>query len=135
MHEMMFASRVLREARGSGANRFLRVEVGELCEITAEEMGDGLKRLTSGVLSEESFKASGGMLAPAPEVGDLEFGGMKFKVDFKESKVKCSCGYDGRAKISDRGHGYCLFCCPKCEKSGKDLKVLEGGEIRIVEVE
>jgi len=37
-----------------------------------------------------------------------------------------------KARILDKGHGYCLFNCPKCE--GKP-EILQGGEIKIVGVE
>src|SRR3989344_9189158 len=48
-------------------------------------------------------------------------------ITVKQSKVQCNCGYLGRAKIFERGPGYCLFNCPKCAKTPK---VLEGNDIQ-----
>ncbi|MFH1290468.1 MAG: hypothetical protein ABIH92_03605 [Nanoarchaeota archaeon] len=134
MHEVMFADRVLREARKAGATKFLRVEVGELCEMTREEMEEGLEKLTkTRVVSD--IKEAGSVLLQSSGGKGVEEGNLDFKVDFKESKIECSCGFVGRARIVDRGHGYCIFNCPSCGKSGKNVEVLEGGEIKVVEVE
>jgi len=133
MHEISFADRILREAKKIGAENYIRVEVGELCEITAEELERGLKMLTRSVVPEGDLKV-GNMVRDFGKVGE---GGVKkisdwgFDVVEKKSRIECDCGYVGRAAIVDRGHGYCLFNCPNC--SGK-AKVLEGGEIKILEV-
>ena len=48
MHEITFASKVLREAKNAGATRFVKVEVGELVEVTPEELENGLRKISSG---------------------------------------------------------------------------------------
>lgn len=133
MHEINIAERVFREARKAGAMRFLKVEVGELCEITVEELEEGLRKVTSPTVVESLKDYGGTVLQNFSGELDIE-GGWDFKVDFVESKIKCKCGYEGRAKILDRGHGYCLFSCARCgETSG--IEVLEGGVIKVVGVE
>ncbi|MFH1802248.1 MAG: hypothetical protein ABH864_02230 [archaeon] len=135
MHEINIADRVFRDAKGAGATHFLRVEIGELCEITKEELEEGLGKVTQARVVDSLQDYGGSVLQRSGDVGDFEVSNWEFKVDFVESKIKCSCGYGGRAKILDSGHGYCLYGCPSCEGSGKDVKVLEGGEIRVVEIE
>jgi Zn finger protein HypA/HybF involved in hydrogenase expression len=135
MHEINIAERVFREAVNAGATRFLKVEIGELCEITKEELEEGLSKVT-GTNVVASLQDFGGSVLQKPgEVGDLDFGEWKFDVVGIESKIKCSCGFEGKAKILDRGHGYCLYGCPACGLSGGDVKVLDGGEIKVVGVE
>lgn len=103
MHEIVFAKKVLKEAKEQGATHEIEVEVGELCEIEAHELKDALTDLT----------------------------GWNIIANEKESKIKCKCGYIGRARIVDKGHGYCYFNCPRCSSHPQ---VLEGGEIKIVGV-
>src|SRR3989344_4854 len=103
MHETIIAKKIIDEAKKSGAKKAIEVEVGILSEITSEELLDALKNMAKWDVKEISRKR----------------------------RVKCSCGYIGEARIIDRGHGYCLFNCPKC--SGKP-SVLEGGEIKITGV-
>ncbi len=132
MHEINIADRVLREARDAGASHFFRVEVGELCEITAEELEEGLKRLTE-VAVLDNFNSFGNVVLQ--KSGEPDFSEMKFEVGFVESKIKCSCGFLGRARVADRGHGYCVWDCPLCGASGSRVEVVWGGEIKIIEVE
>lgn len=107
MHEIAFADKVLREAEKAGATRYLSVEVGELCEIEADELEEAFENLVD----------------------------WKLNITERKSKISCQCGYVGEARIVDRGHGYCVWNCPSCGLSGKNINVLEGGEIKIVEVE
>ncbi|MBU0977146.1 MAG: hydrogenase maturation nickel metallochaperone HypA [Nanoarchaeota archaeon] len=136
MHEINIADRVLREARKAGATHFLRVEIGELCEVTKEELEEGLHKVMAPVVVESLRDFGGTVLQSSAFVEELEDQKWECAVDFVESRVRCEkCGFEGRAKISDRGHGYCLWECLRCGKSGKDVEVLAGGEIRVVEVE
>lgn len=140
MHEINIAERVLREARNAGAEKFFRVEIGELCEITKEELENGLKMVTE-VAVVENFNSLGSVVLQKSgdfrDKVDLRFGNeeIKFKVDLIESKIKCKCGFIGRAEILDRGHGFCVWSCPSCGLSGRNVEVLGGGEIKVVEVE
>lgn len=105
MHETAIANKIITEARKQKTKiSFLGVEVGELAEVEAHEIEEALKNLTK----------------------------WSIKVNEKESKIKCSCGYEGRANIIDRGHGYCIFNCPKCENKPN---VLDGRDIRIIKIE
>ncbi len=102
MHEQIIVSKILAEAEKLGNISELQLEVGELSDITGEELKDSLENMTR----------------------------LKLKISSKISKVKCSCGYTGRAKILERGHDFCLYVCPKCRN--KKPKVLEGGAIKII---
>ncbi|MBS3126302.1 hydrogenase maturation nickel metallochaperone HypA [Candidatus Woesearchaeota archaeon] len=101
MHETLIAKRILEEAKKAGAKKALEVEVGELGEVTPEEVEETLRNMTR----------------------------WRVKVSFKRSRVSCKCGYQGPAHIVEKGHGYCVFDCPRC---GKKPDVLEGGEIKVI---
>jgi len=105
MHEIAICQSIIDEAKKQGATKSVVVEVGELADLSAEEVDETLKRLDS-------------KLDP--------------QVEYKESLVKCACGYEGKANILDKGHGFCYYNCPKC--SGKP-QILEGGGIKIIGVE
>jgi Zn finger protein HypA/HybF involved in hydrogenase expression len=47
------------------------------------------------------------------------------------SKVKCSCGYEGPARIRQRLHDQVIYDCPQCENLPK---VLQGKKIKIKKV-
>ena len=79
------------------------MEVGELAPITAEELREALAKLVS-------WKAS---------------------FTEKPARVKCSCGFQGRPKITAREHDLVLFQCPSC---GKVPAVLEGDAILLKSV-
>lgn len=102
----MHAKKIVEEAKKLGVENELEIEVGELCDISAEELKEAIESI-------ENWKVYSNR---------------------KESKVKCECGYIGRARILDKGHGYCYFGCSECGETGKGLKVLEGGEIKITGV-
>ncbi len=104
MHEIAIANKIIQEAKLNGAEKIIQLEVGELAELTAEEVEDALLKLTD----------------------------MEIRINYKDSKINCACGYEGRARIVDKGHGYCVFNCPKCSSKPQ---VLEGGGIRITGVE
>lgn len=135
MHEITIADKILREARKTGAHNFFRVEIGELCEITKEELENGLKQLTTPLLAENFTKFGASVLQKSGEIIELDEQTMNFIVDFIESEIKCKCGFIGRAKIIDRGHGYCIWNCPCCGAGSGEIEILRGGEIKIIEVE
>lgn len=134
MHEIHFAERVLREAKNAGAKTFLRVEVGELCEITANELESALKSLTEITVLDKFNVFGNTVLQGAGNLEPLSEVKLNFAVDFKQSRIKCGCGYFGRANVLDRGHGYCVWNCPSCGLSGKNVDVLDGGEVKVTEV-
>jgi len=103
MHEQRIVHKIIEEAEKQGKVSSLVLEVGELNEITPEELGEHLKEHVS----------------------------WKINVKERKSKIECKCSYRGRAEILDRGHDYCLFRCPKCHNKPR---VIEGGEIKIIQI-
>tara|TARA_Y100000310_G_scaffold343478_1_gene451307 strand:+ start:1839 stop:2153 length:315 start_codon:yes stop_codon:yes gene_type:complete len=104
MHETVIANKIIEQAKQAGATNAIQVEVGELAELTPEEIETTLKQLTN----------------------------WNIQVNYQKSEVKCSCNYQGPAKVIDRGHGYCYFKCPQCNQNPE---VIKGGEIKITGVE
>ena len=103
MHDVAIAKEIIKKAKELGATKGIHLEVGELAEFPADELVENIKNITC----------------------------WDIKVDAKDSKVQCGCGYEGRAQILEKGHGFCFFNCPKC--GGKPV-VMEGGEIKIIGV-
>ena len=56
----------------------------------------------------------------------------EFSVEEKKAKVRCKCGYMGVPEILDRDHDSVVYTCAKC---GEIPEVVEGGDIKIMEVE
>lgn len=94
------AERIIKEAESKGLAGPVHVTVGELCEVTPEEVESALKEI-------------------AP---------WDFSVREEKGLVACSCSYKGKPRILERGHGFCLFSCPKC---GKKPDAVKGGSILI----
>ncbi len=88
MHELRLAEKIMDEAKRQGATSAIRIQVGDLAEVTADEIKEVLERY-------------------AP---------WKVTVETVKSNVRCSCGYTGEARIIEREHDYCLFNCPRCGK-------------------
>jgi len=56
-----------------------------------------------------------------------------FSIVSERNMIGCLCGYQGPARISDKGHDYVMYECPQC---GSPLpKPLKGHEIKVVKVE
>ncbi len=106
MHETVYANKVIEEGKKLGVDREIEIEVGELCDITDIELKEAIESMIDWAVYSREV----------------------------ESRVQCACGYEGKAHIIDKGHGYCYFECPRCKAMGKDLKIVEGGEIKIVGV-
>ena len=104
MHEHKIVNKIIEEAKKIGVERFIELEVGELAEFCCDELKEELQNHVD----------------------------WEIKFNERESKVKCECGYLGRANILDKGHGYCIFNCPICLNKPE---VLEGGEIKIIGAE
>jgi Zn finger protein HypA/HybF involved in hydrogenase expression len=103
MHDTVIANSILRDLEKYGDVKEATLEVGELFGIEPEHLYEHLK-----------------------EVSEI-----KFNISQSESRVKCSCGYAGRAKIVERMHDFVLYECPKC---GSNVDVLVGDNIIIKEV-
>lgn len=101
MHELTIARKIV-DSFGMKAAKEAIVEVGELAEITAEELERAVKQLTS------------------------------INIQFKivEAEVECGCGFKGRPKITAREHDVVMFECPKCTQipdiiSGDEIEIKE----------
>jgi len=103
MHETVFANKIVEEAKKKGKVTKITVEVGELAQIPAPELKGTLAQMVDWDLN----------------------------VVEKEASVVCPCGFEGRPKILEKGHGYTLFQCPEC---GTVPKVKEGEDIILKEV-
>jgi hydrogenase nickel incorporation protein HypA/HybF len=92
------------------AVRVVEIEMGELNNVTHEQMRQVFEMAAKGTIAE----------------------GAKLEVKIKEGKVRClDCGYSGRVEVDvEHGHDHSTHLhCPKC--SGGSLEILEGGDIEV----
>ncbi len=117
MHEYVYADRILQSVldetkERAGRVKRVKVEVGELLGLTRESLGVAYEILAKGTRAE----------------------GSRLSVRFARGSVMCEkCGFSGRLPV--HGHEHRIdpaFICPKC---GASLKVAEGLEVRISEIE
>ena len=101
MHELSIINKIIKEAKKQGQVSSIMLEVGELSNIEPQDLEFHLRELVD----------------------------WKITVNTKKSLVTCNCGYKGQAQILDKGHGYCIYKCPKCKEKPR---VLDGGEIKII---
>jgi len=102
MHEIVFANKIIEEAKKTESVKEITVEVGELAHIPADELKEALEKLVD----------------------------WELKVIETKAKVKCSCGFKGEPKIIEKGHDYTIFQCPKCGRypevlEGEDIILKE----------
>jgi Zn finger protein HypA/HybF involved in hydrogenase expression len=103
MHETIIANQIIKDAEKHGKIVSAVIEVGELAGIPKRDLEKTLRGMAK----------------------------WDFTMTEKESTVKCSCGYQGRPKVTERAHDFVAFECPKCKKIPK---VVEGDEIILKEV-
>lgn len=103
MHEHSFIEAILKNIENIQDVEFLELEVGELAGIEAKHLKEHL----------------------------LERVDFEIEVIEKTSRVKCECGYQGKAKIRERLHDLVIYDCPKC---GNVPEILEGKDIKILKV-
>ncbi|MEK6971040.1 MAG: hypothetical protein AABW68_05145 [archaeon] len=101
MHEQRVIDKVIALGRLAGATSKIRVEVGELCDISPEHLKEHL-------------------------AGQINW---EVETVYCPAKVKCACGYEGKPRILERGHDFVLFDCPSCGKKpavtrGGEIKIL-----------
>ena|SRR3989338_5614087 len=103
MHEHIFIKNILENIPDKDNVIAIELELGELVEIEKEHLKEHLEN----------------------EV--------PWKIIIKEipSKIKCSCGYVGKANIIEKLHDIVLFECPLCKN---DPEVLEGKVIKIKKI-
>jgi len=104
MHGIQIVGDILDTARAQGKVKKAIIEVGEIANIEKEHLGEHLK-------------------------GWADF---PCELVDKDSKVKCKCGYEGRAKIKDRGHDFVVIECPECKETPE---ILEGDQVILKSVE
>jgi Zn finger protein HypA/HybF involved in hydrogenase expression len=99
MHEHVFVADIVKEASKHGKVSKVTVEVGALAPIPAVELESALKLTT----------------------------GWDIEIIENAGAVQCKCGYHGAPRITDKGHDYTMYECPKCKTklprivSGKDI--------------
>ena len=103
MHEIIFANTIINQVKNKENVLGLDIELGELVGITKEELKDAIEKIT----------------------------GWQVNIVSKESKINCSCGYEGRAKIREKLHDLVIFHCPHCRNNTEPL---EGHNIKIKKI-
>jgi len=103
MHEHTFIQAIIKPIKDKEKVDLVEIELGELVGIEPDHLHEHL----------------------------IEETGWKIKIKEVKSKVKCSCGYEGPAKIREKLHDLVIFNCPKC---GNMPKVLEGKDVKIIKV-
>ena len=87
MHDKILAAKIVDEARKHGDVEEITVEVGQLSGLTAEEIQKALESIVSWRVQTKS----------------------------REAIVKCSCGYEGPAKVMLDENSDVSVSCPECK--------------------
>ena len=100
MEQMAIVEKLVQQAKQQGKVKTVYIEVGELADITAQELTDALKSLVD----------------------------WNVVIQEKKAVVRCSCGFKGEPKIVERRNNMVFFVCPKCSSlpkvlSGKDIVI------------
>ena len=103
MHEHSFIQAILSPIENKENVKEIEIEVGELAGITPKHLKEHL----------------------------IEETGWNVEIKARKSKVKCSCGYKGQARIKQRLHDMVIYDCPEC---GKLPEILQGKDIKIIKV-
>jgi Zn finger protein HypA/HybF involved in hydrogenase expression len=107
MHDIIFSKAILREIneikdKDKKINS-VYLELGELVGIEKQVLKETLKKIS----------------------------GINFEIFTVDSRVRCECGYEGRAKIEQKLHDLVIFTCPKCNNIPS---VLTGDKVKIVKI-
>jgi Zn finger protein HypA/HybF involved in hydrogenase expression len=106
MHELAIANEIVEQAKSHGNVKSIKLEVGDLSPLTAEELQTALGALV----------------------------GWEVAVTKKKARAKCAfCGHEGEPRVIQRSHDFTLYACPKCSEDFPE--VLEGDKIILLEVE
>lgn len=93
MHETIIANKIIEKAKKQGSVKSVKIEVGDLAHLPAEDLKKVLQEMTS----------------------------WDIKIDCKKATVSCRCGYKGEPKILEKAHDMTIFECPKCHDIPKIL--------------
>lgn len=104
MHEHSFIQKIIEQVPEKEKVIEIEIELGELVGIEPEHLKKHL-------IDETNWN---------------------IKITTIKSKIKCSCGYSGQAKILQRLHDIVIYECPMCKND--ILEVLEGKDIKITKV-
>ncbi len=102
MHEIIIED-IIEEAKKHGKVTAIKLEVGELFPLNTVEIQSLLREKTN----------------------------WRIEIENKTSDVSCTCGYEGPAKILQKGSDYTLFSCPRCNSIPK---VNDGDDVNLKEV-
>ena len=86
MHGIHIAQDLVNKASQQGKVKKAYIELGELANITKQDLEKHLESIAK----------------------------FPFKLTEKKAMVDCICGYKGSPKIIERQHDLVLFECPKC---------------------
>lgn len=103
MHEQVFVGRIVEEALRHGNVEAVTIEVGELAPIPAAEL-------------ERALSVTGWALT----------------VRTTPATINCVCGFTGRPVVTDKGHDYTVFHCPRCEQAFP--AIIEGKDVVLKDV-
>lgn len=104
MHEIVYAHKIIEEARKKGDINAISLEVGDLASITGEELKRAIETIT----------------------------GWNVNIKTKKSMVKCHCGFIGAPMITERSHDLVHYECPNCCNNFPEI--VEGDLIKIKEI-
>ena len=104
MHEVVYAHKIIEEARKRGDINAISLEVGDLANITGEEIKRAIETITGWVVDVRS----------------------------KAAMVRCHCGFVGAPVITERSHDLVHYECPSCCNNFPDI--VEGKDIKIKEI-
>ena len=98
MHQLALAQRIGEEIAKAGLTRPV-LKVGELLAVDADEL-----------------------------ISLLATMGHEVRIESIPSRVRCPCGFQGRAEVYHRDHTVTLFRCPRCNlvpkvERGKELEM------------
>ncbi|MFH1642462.1 MAG: hypothetical protein ABIC04_06205 [Nanoarchaeota archaeon] len=94
MHGIHIAADLVNKAKEQGIVKSAIIEIGELANITKEDLEKQL----------------------------LNIADFKFKVTEKKAEVRCLCGHIGPPNIIDRQHDLVIFNCPVCGMAPEVMK-------------
>ena len=103
MHDLIFTESIIKNVPNPKDVTSITLEVGELSGIEKDHLKEHLVERTGWIVDVIGI----------------------------DSKVRCLCGYEGRAKIKERLHDLVIFSCPKCDLLPE---VLSGSDIKIAKV-
>ncbi len=86
MHGIHIAKDIIDNAKKQGKVKKAVIEVGEIANLTKEDLSKHLESMAD----------------------------FDYEIEEKKAKVKCVCGYEGSPKVLERQHDIVLFECPTC---------------------